>query len=139
MKETLIKETLEKFRVLAKNNLNMNRKMALNLEMSIKYYTKNYKPYDLVKLEIQAIEEATVECFQIFGSFYKNVKFDSSIYALCALGAAYGADKYMYDNGIRKAIHPTTILANDGMTDNDIGEIKAFKKLCLKFGYPRDI
>lgn len=139
MDKSTIKRTLEKFRELANSNHQINQHLAGNVQMSLEYYKKNYRASDLVAKERQVIIEASEHCFNVFVQFYNKSVFDSSIYALCSLGASYGADQYMYDNGIQKAIHPLTKIRNGGLTDNELGEIEAFNNLCVKFGNPSDL
>ena len=139
MDKSTIKQTLEKFRELANSNRQINQHLAGNVEMSLDYYKKKYKPTDLITHEKQVIVEASEHCYNVFVQFYKRTVFDSSIYALCSLGASYGADQYMYDNGVQKAIHPLTKIRNGGLTDNELGEIEAFNNLCVKFGNPSDL
>jgi len=133
-----IKQMLEKFRQLAQSQKQLNQSLAGNVEVTLKHCNKYYNPNDLIKKERKVIIEACESCYKLYIQAYNRSVFDSSIYSLCALGAAYGADQFMYNNGVTKVMHPLAVLKNGGLTDNDLGEIEAFQNLISKYGNPTD-
>lgn len=138
MTKNEIKQTLEKFKELFQSNLQLNNAFTSNIEAAMNYCDGHYKPEHVGEHLRRTIIEASDACFQLYVNHYNRSNFDSSIYALCALGAAYGADKYMYENGVSIFTSPLHQLKNGGLNDSDLGEIDAFQNLCELYGLPRD-
>lgn len=125
-------ETLRNYEIEAQKGTMIASNILITMRYAEQLINQNYSLQNILNKQIEVITNITEMVYEKTFELNNSEHFDISMYAISTLAVSHLVDAIHADHGHLTFVSPISL------SENEVGEIMAMKRLKMRFGLPRN-